>query len=111
MCRTLSIYQPYPNNIETWMRQREELKVMYFLSGLNTHYSAPNDQNFGRHRSFESKFRLFKAIYDSCLEVLENSAMMSNTHPSSNSREQRVVGCGGGRNNSRKEERLLSFAR
>lgn len=90
--------------------------VMYFLSGLNTHYSARNDQNFGRHRSFESKFRLFKDIKDSCLEVLENSAMMSNTHPPSNSsrgrgREQRVVGCGGSRNNSRKEERLLSFAR
>lgn len=44
MGRTLSLYQPYPTDLETWKKQQEQLKVVSFLSGLDVHYVSARNQ-------------------------------------------------------------------
>lgn len=41
----LNLYHPYPTDVETWKKQREELKVVSFLSGLNSHYASLKDHS------------------------------------------------------------------
>lgn len=40
----LNLYQPYPGDLDTWKKQREELKVISFLVALGPHYESSKDQ-------------------------------------------------------------------
>lgn len=38
------MYQPYPKDLATWKRQREELKVISFLATRNPQYESAKNQ-------------------------------------------------------------------
>lgn len=40
----LNLRQPYPGDLSTWKRQREELKVISFLAALGPHYASAKNQ-------------------------------------------------------------------
>lgn len=42
--KELNIYQPFPKVVETLQKQKEDLKVVSFLTGLATHYESAEDQ-------------------------------------------------------------------
>lgn len=40
----LNLYQPYPTDLATWKRQREDLQVVSFLAALDSKYAAAKTQ-------------------------------------------------------------------
>lgn len=40
----LNLYQPYPGDLSTWKRQREELKVISFLAAQGPQYESAKNQ-------------------------------------------------------------------
>lgn len=109
----LGLYQPYPKDIETWIHQREQLKVVSFLAGLDASYISFRNQ-FLSGADLPSLSVTFSCLSRIPVEdttgVLDSTALTTTIRSSSSSSRGRGRGRGrgGGRLNKR-EDRYCDF--
>lgn len=83
----------YPADMETWKRQKEELKVVSFLAALGPQYASPKILTSTELPNLNCTFSRLSRIQvevDPPVEQVENTALVTATRPISNSSGERV---------------------